>query len=375
MPDFERILGQSEEAGQIRDFGRRAAGVDATVLITGESGTGKGLLARAIHHASARASLPFVAVNCASVPESLFEAEFFGHTRGAFTGAQSARRGLLEQADRGSLFMDEIGELEPALQAKLLTAIEEGEFRRLGGERPVHVDVRVIAATGIDLEAAVNRGSFRRDLFHRLTVLRIHLPPLRARASDVDVFAGHFLETVTRRYRRAIRCFDDRALALIRAYPWPGNIRELANAIESAVLACDGQRINPGHLPDFVRTAGLQARGFIGPDGRAQTASEADSGQPPSRPPSSIVPDRPRYSHFGSAAEERGRIEAALRRWRGNKTRAARELGMARNTLRGKLRRMGAPAGEPPAAGPSGEGRATGPAAGRTEAPAEAERD
>jgi DNA-binding NtrC family response regulator len=353
VSEFEAILGESEEVRAIRDFGRRAAGVDATVLITGESGTGKGLLARSIHRASARAGRAFVAINCASVPESLFEAEFFGHTRGAFTGAQTARRGLLEQADRGSLFMDEIGELVPPLQAKLLTSIEEGEVRRLGAERPVHVDVRVIAATGIDLEAAVEGGSFRRDLFHRLTVLRIHLPPLRDRGTDVDVFAGHFLESATQRYRRAIRSFDERALEHIRAYAWPGNIRELANAVEAAVLACDGTRIRPADLPDFLRSTGQGVRTRAWQDGRGShrgASQDTDTGG--ASPAAGPFPDRTRYSHYGSEAEERKRIVEALRRWRGNKTRAARDLGMARNTLRGKLSRLNVRVEEGPGTDP-----------------------
>jgi len=355
---FEAILGASEEADSIRDSGRRAAGVDATVLITGESGTGKGLLARAIHAASARARMPFVAVNCASIPESLFEAEFFGHARGAFTGAQASRRGLLEQADRGSLFMDEVGELEPSLQAKLLTAIEDREFRRLGAERPVQVDARVIAATGVDLEQAVERGAFRRDLFHRLTVLRIHLPPLRERSGDVDVFAAHYLEVSTRRYRRPIRSFDERALSLIRSYDWPGNIRELANAVEAAVLACDGPRIGPAHLPEGVRSVRSSA-----PAGGVGHARSDLSGRGPSESPAGRSrADRPRYSHFGSEAEERRRIEEALRRWRGNKTRAARDLGMARNTLRGRLKRWESEAVTTPdsGSGEPGDGRGDG---------------
>lgn len=317
MPDFSSILGASEAADAIRAFGRRAAQVDAPVLLTGESGTGKGLLARAIHAASRRASRPFVAVNCAGVPETLFESEFFGHTRGAFTGAHDGRRGLFELAHGGTLFLDEVADLPVALQAKLLTALEDGEIRRLGSERVVRVDVRLIAATGADLERSVVERRFRRDLFHRLLVLSYRLPSLREREGDLDFFLAYFLERYTRRYERQVRGFDAPALARLRAHSWPGNIRELAHAVEAAVLACDDARIGVRHLPESVRA--------------------------PVRPPDDPALPRPtgRYAFYGSRAEERRRIEEALRRCRGNRTRAARALGMARNTLRHKIRVLG----------------------------------
>jgi two-component system response regulator HydG len=330
---FEAIIGDSVAAERIREFGRRAAAVDATVLLTGESGTGKGLLASLIHRASARRRSAMVSVNCASVPDSLFESEFFGHARGAFTGAQQTHRGLLEQADRGTLFMDEVGELALPLQAKLLTAIEDGEVRRVGSESVVQVDVRVVAATGVDLERAVEEREFRRDLYHRLMVLSYRLPPLRDREGDIDLFAGRFLESFGRRYNRPIRGFEAAALDLIRSCPWPGNIRQLANAIESAVLTCDGVRIGLRHLPSAL----LVDRG-TGP--KADGRREAGDTVSPDMKQMGSGGVRMRYSHYGSAEEERRRIEAALDRCNGNKTRAARELGMARNTLREKLRRL-----------------------------------
>ncbi len=310
--------------------------VDATVLLTGESGTGKGLLARAIHSESARARAPFVTVNCASVPESLFETEFFGHMRGAFTGAQQSHRGLLEQADRGSLFLDEVGELTAQLQAKLLTAVEDGEFRRVGGERVVRVDVRLLAATGIDLERAVLEGRFRRDLYHRLMVLSFRMPALRERPQDIELFARHYLERYARRYGRPIRGLESSTLARLHACPWPGNVRQLAHAIESAVLSCDGPHILPRHLPDSVLVpVGLvHVRGSVNEATTADVASDSMDGAAATAAP------RLRYSHFGPRSDERRRIEDALRRWRGNKTRAARDLGMARNTLRAKLRSL-----------------------------------
>ncbi|HEX7119536.1 MAG TPA: sigma-54 dependent transcriptional regulator [Longimicrobiales bacterium] len=318
MPIFSCILGTSDAAEAIRSFGRRAARVDAPVLLTGESGTGKGLLARAIHRASRRSGRPFIAVNCAGVPETLFESEFFGHARGAFTGAHDSRRGLFEQAHGGTLFLDEVADLPPGLQAKLLTALEDGEIRRLGSERVVRVDVRVIAATGADLERLVAEGRFRRDLYHRLLVLSFRLPALRERSDDLDLLARHFVEQFARRYDRRVRDFDAAAHARLHAHPWPGNIRELAHAIEAAVLACEESRIRLRHLPDSVRT-------------------------PTPAPEPGAGAERPhgRYSFHGPPAEERRRIEEALRLCHGNKTRAAARLGMARNTLRHKLRALG----------------------------------
>lgn len=321
-PDpFARFLGNSDAVHHVRAFGARAASVDAPVLLTGESGTGKGLLARAIHEASRRARGPLVAVNCAGIPDTLFESVFFGHVRGAFTGAQQSHRGLFEQAHGGTLFLDEIGELPTALQAKLLTALEDGEVRRLGSERTVRVDARVIAATSVDLERAVREGSFRRDLYHRLLVLSLRLPALRERLEDLDLLAHHFLDRYTKRYGRPNRGFTPAALDRLHAYAWPGNVRELAHAIEAAVLACDAGPIRVRHLPTSI----------ISPEPVAFAAE----------PLAITREERGRYSFYGSPAEERRRIEEALRRFRGNKTRAAEALGMARNTLRLKIRALG----------------------------------
>ena len=316
MDPFDTILGASSAAPAIREFGRRAAAVDAPVLITGETGTGKGLLARAIHAASPRARRPLVAVNCAGIAESLFESEFFGHTRGAFTGAQQSHRGLIEQADGGTLFLDEIGELSPPLQAKLLTALEDGEVRRVGGERSVHVSTRLIAATGVDLDDAVARGAFRRDLYHRLLVLAFNLPALRERDDDVLHFAEHFLAVYAERYRRPLTGFDRAATARLAAHVWPGNIRELAHVVEAAVLACDGGAIHTRHLPPLTTPRALPV------------AAQAAGAAPPRR-----------YAFDGPPEEELRRIREALIACNGNRTRAARMLGMARNTLLGKLAR------------------------------------
>jgi DNA-binding NtrC family response regulator len=306
------ILGSSRAALEVREFARIAAGVDAPVLLTGETGTGKGVLAAAIHGGSRRAAGRLVAVNCAGVPESLFESEFFGHARGAFTGATGPRRGLFEQAHGGTLFLDEVGELTPALQAKLLTTIEQGEVRRLGSEGVQRVDARIIAATGVAIESAVATGRFRLDLYHRLLVLSYHLPPLRERGADVLLLARHFVCTFAARHQRRVGDLHTATIRLIERHPWPGNIRQLAHAMEAAVLVARGPLILPDDLPQRIIGAGAA----------------------PQAPPG-------RYSFFGSRAEEGERIAAALKDCQGNLTRTARSLGMARNTLRRRLRDLG----------------------------------
>jgi len=316
-PDpLDALIGESAAASRIRDFARRAARVDAPVLLTGESGTGKGLLARAIHALSRRRRAPFVAVNCAGVPDSLLESEFFGHSRGAFTGAHQARRGLLEQAHGGTFLLDEIGELSTAAQAKLLTALEDGEVRRLGAERAIRTDARIIAATNVHLPRAVRQNRFRADLYHRLVVLAFDLPPLRLRGDDVDRFLRHFVTLHARRHDRGVRGFEPAAYARLRHHPWPGNVRQLAHTVEAAVLACDASRIALEHLPFMLLD---------------------DDPSPPADPPAGTRRSR-RYTFYGSADDERRRIDEALRRCRGNRTHAAAELGMSRNTLRAKLR-------------------------------------
>jgi DNA-binding NtrC family response regulator len=304
------ILGGSRAAAGIREFARVAASVDVPVLITGETGTGKGVLAAAIHGGSRRQRARLVAVNCAGVPESLFESEFFGHARGAFTGAHQSRRGLFEQAHGGTLFLDEIGELAQPLQAKLLTAMEQGEVRRLGSESMVRFDARIIAATGVDLEAAVADGSFRIDLYHRLLVLAFHLPPLRERGSDIVLLARHYLCTFAARHERRIGDLHPSTIRLLESHPWPGNIRQLAHAMEAAVLLCQGPSITPGDLPARIMQ------------------QSASTGTAPSA----------RYSFYGTADEERRQIVAVLRQHAGNLTRTARALGMSRNTLRVRMR-------------------------------------
>lgn len=343
MNPFDLILGRSSAAAELRDFARRAAAVDAPLLLTGESGTGKGLVARAVHAASDRARRSFVAINCAGVPETLFESEFFGHDRGAFTGAQQTRRGLFEQAHGGTLFLDEVGEMAASLQAKLLTAIEDGEIRRLGAERTLSVDVRIIAATNEDLDDAVRERRFRRDLYHRLLVLAYRVPALREREGDIEYLAGIFLARHADRYRRPIAGFAPSVLRRLNAYPWPGNVRELDHAVEAAVLACDDGPIRLRHLPPAV-LEGATARDarLALPHGNGNgNGGNGGNGTGGDGPEGAPIVQPVRYSFHGSPAAERRRILETLHRCRGNKTRAAEALGMARNTLRAKLRAHG----------------------------------
>ena len=309
------FIGESAALRAAVKVARRVSDSTATVLVQGESGTGKELLARVVHDASGRARHPFVAVNCAAIPETLLESELFGHERGAFTGAAVRHAGRFERATRGTLFLDEVGDMSPAMQAKILRALQEEEIERVGGERPVAVDVRVVAATNRDLAAEVAAGRFREDLYYRLAVVVVHLPPLRERGGDVELLARHFLEHFARRHRRAVHELSEETLELLRSYRWPGNVRQLHNAVEGALLIADGPVIRPEHLPDEVRLGG-------------------SSGAP---------------SHGTSAGEllplrelEDLHIRRALALAGGNQGAAAELLGIHRNTLRQKLRRLAA---------------------------------
>jgi two-component system response regulator HydG len=246
---LEGLIGASAAMQKVYRVARQVAGARATVLITGESGTGKGELARAVHVKSPRAKGPFVALHCASLAESLLESELFGHERGAFTGAEKRRIGRFEQASGGTLFLDEVGEIPAATQVKLLRVLQERTFERVGGNETISVDVRLIAATNRDLAAAVHEGRFREDLYYRLNVVHIDMPPLRVRDTDVLLLANHFLRKFSSDNKRAIEGFSDQARAKIVAHRWPGNVRELENAIERAVVLCDGPQIEEEHLP------------------------------------------------------------------------------------------------------------------------------
>ncbi len=249
LTDFVAVVGTDEKMLAIYSFASKVAASDATVLISGETGTGKELLARAIHRSSPRAREPFVAVACSSLPETLIEAELFGHERGAFTGATAARRGRFEAAERGTIFLDEIGELSPNMQVKLLRVLQERTFERLGSNQLRGMEARIICATNRDLMELVKAGSFRADLYYRLNTIEITLPPLRERRDDIVVLAYSFLHTHAERHRRPARRISAPAMAAFQEYEWPGNIRELQNAIERAVVVCDGPEIRIEHLP------------------------------------------------------------------------------------------------------------------------------
>jgi len=296
---LEGVVGRSEAMLQVYKTAARVAQSDATVLIDGESGTGKELVARAIHAASARASGPFVAVDCGAIAEGVLESEIFGHARGAFTGAGSSRRGLFEEANGGTIFLDEIGDVGSALQARLLRVLQEGEIRRVGTNEPVRVDVRVLAATNKDVEAAVRAGKFREDLYYRLNVVTIRIPPLRQRREDVPLLAEHFAAKHGRAEGAAI---TPAARDLLVAYDWPGNVRELENVIARALALNPAGVIVPEDLPERLR------------------------GIPPIVPPPGA--ERPTLAEV-----ERRYATVVLAEAGGNKTRAAEVLGIDRKTL------------------------------------------
>ena len=319
------VLGESPAIRAVLDQARQIAALDETppVLITGETGTGKGLVARTIHGASPRASKPFIEVNCNALPATLMEAELFGHERGAFTDAKESRMGLFEAAEGGFLFLDEVGDVELSLQGKLLKAVEERTVRRVGGIRDRRIDVRILAATHRDLEREAQREQFRRDLYFRLAVIILHLPPLRDRGTDVLVLAQHFLARFNTKYGKQVRQLDARARELLLDYPWPGNVRELSHVIERAVLWSRSSTLDVEHLSLATpQQVAEPARAVAAPPGAQE---------PPSLPPS------------GMALEqwERTLIEKALRECAGNQTRAAQQLGISRDTLRYRLKKYG----------------------------------
>jgi two-component system response regulator HydG len=246
---LEGMIGASSAMARIYRVAQQVANSKATVLITGESGTGKGELARAVHAKSPRASAPFVPVHCSALAESLLESELFGHEKGAFTGADKRRIGRFEQANGGTIFLDEVGEISLSTQVKLLRVLQERTFERVGGNESIHVDVRLIAATNRDLAADVQEGRFREDLFYRLNVIHIEMPPLRLREGDVLLLAQHFLKKFSEEGHKRVEGFTDRARAKLMSYRWPGNVRELENAIERAVVLCEGSQIDEDHLP------------------------------------------------------------------------------------------------------------------------------
>ncbi|MCD8034072.1 MAG: sigma-54 dependent transcriptional regulator, partial [Alistipes sp.] len=261
---FDRIIGRSEALRRAVELARKVAVTDTSVLLTGETGTGKEVFAQAIHHASPRAREAFVAVNCSAFSKELLESELFGHRAGSFTGAAKDKKGLFEEADKGTLFLDEIGEMPAELQAKLLRVLESGEFIKIGETRPTRVDVRLIAATNRDLEREIAAGGFREDLFFRLSVFRIQLPPLSERRGDIPEYVRHFAVQFAAKMGKRIDTIDERYITALERHPWPGNVRELRNAVERSMIMADGNRLTVDCLaPEFHTAAGSAAPGSL----------------------------------------------------------------------------------------------------------------
>ncbi len=309
--DFSRIVGTSGPMRQVYEQIARVARANTTVLIRGESGTGKELIAHAIHYSSPRAKKPFVKVSCAALPDSLIESELFGYEKGAFTGAQARKKGRFELAEGGTLFLDEIGDINLSTQVKLLRVLQEREFERLGGTEPVKANVRLIAATNQDLEKAIAAGTFREDLHYRLNVFTIYVPPLRERKPDILLLVDHFLEKYSIEHGHHIKRISTPAIDMLMSYHWPGNVRELENAIERAVLVCDGNVVHPHHLPPTLQTA--EASGTV------SDVSLADA----------------------VAAYEKSLIQDALKTARGNCSKAAKLLHSTERIISYKVKRLG----------------------------------
>src|ERR1700739_3878377 len=335
---YHEVVAVSPKTTELMSFVQKVAASEATtILIQGESGTGKDLVAKTIHYESSRQNGPFVAINCSAIPETLMEAELFGHEKGAFTDAKQMKKGLFEMADGGSLFLDEIGELSPLLQAKLLRVLEDQVIRRVGGVRDMQVDVRVIAASNRDLEKAVREGQFRQDLYYRLAIIAIFIPPLRDRKEDILPLVDSFIDRYNRRFRKSIRGITDETRKVLLNHTWPGNVRELKNTIERAMILEDEQYLRPVYLPFsvaetggrtvFERTAAPE-HGQILANGRML--------------PRLYIPEG------GTSLEEveRAMVELAMRQSTGNQTQAAKLLDISRDALRYKLKKFGLMHGE-----------------------------
>ena len=311
--DFSRIIAASPKMKTLLETLAMVAPSDATVLIMGESGTGKEVIANAIHHNSPRAGEPFIKVACAALPETLLESELFGHEKGAFTGAVARREGRFQLAHRGTIFLDEVGEMSPAVQTKLLRVLQEKEFEPLGGTRTAKVDIRVIAATNRDLEKEVREGRFREDLYYRLNVVPLVLPPLRERREDIPLLADHFLALFREKNRKSITTISGKALDLLVRYDWPGNVRELENIVERAVILARDEVLVPADLPSQIRM-------FSGEEGQDAFAIPAG---------------------MSLDEMERALIVKTLDETGGNRTRASEILGINRRTLQNKLKQYG----------------------------------
>ncbi len=313
---FEKIVSKNEKMQKIFEVIKKVAHYKSTILITGESGTGKELVARALHYNSERAQNPFIPVNCGAIPENLLESELFGHTKGAFTDAIRTKKGLFEEADLGTLFLDEIGELPPQLQVKLLRVLQDGEIRRVGDSKSIQIDVRIVAATVKDLVKEVNEGRFREDLYYRLNVLPIHIPPLRDRNEDIPILVSHFISAYSDSLNKQVTGIVPEALEALMNYPWYGNVRELENTIERAIVLADKENIELENLPNEVQNFQEKA------------------------PLPSLAEEE--YSiKKASKALEMNLIQRALQKTRGNHTHAARLLEISHRALLYKIKEYG----------------------------------
>ncbi len=338
---YHDVVGISQKMTDLMGFVHKVAISEATtILIQGESGTGKDLVAKAIHYQSGREEKPFVAINCSAIPETLMEAELFGHERGAFTDAKAMKKGLFEVADGGTLFLDEIGELSPFLQAKLLRVLEDQVVRRVGGVRDIQVDVRVVAASNRDLERAVEDGSFRRDLYYRLAIISVFIPPLRDRKEDILPLVEFFIAHYNKKFRKSIRGISDECRRLLMHHDWPGNVRELKNAIERAMILEDDAVLRPLYLPFSVAQSHSGVTSFERvSSGGAGNGHQLANGR---LLPKLSIPDG------GTSLEEveRAFVEMALQQAKGNQTQAARLLDISRDALRYKVKKFGLGADE-----------------------------
>jgi PAS domain S-box-containing protein len=318
-PQKREVIAESPPMREVLNFVRRVSASEATtILLEGENGTGKDLVAKTLHYQSLRQAEPFIAINCAAIPETLLESELFGYEKGAFTDARSQKRGIFELADKGTLFLDEIGEIPMMLQAKLLRVLEEQCFRRLGGLKDIKLDLRVIAATNKNLREAVKEGAFRQDLYFRLNVIQIIIPPVRERLEDILPLAKFFIEHYNRKFKRNIEGVSDGAIKLLMQHDWPGNVRELRNAIERAMILEESAFITPSSLPIAITR----------PDGNAITPTGASI-------PAGIPGDG-----LSLEENERGLLVRALEKTDGNQTQAARLLRITRDTLRYKMKKF-----------------------------------
>jgi PAS domain S-box-containing protein len=317
-PQRREVIAESPSMRELVNFVRRVAASEAsTILLEGENGTGKDLVAKTLHYQSVRQAEPFIAINCAAIPETLLESELFGYEKGAFTDAKAQKRGIFELADRGTLFLDEIGEIPTMLQAKLLRVLEEQNFRRLGGLKDIQVDLRVIAATNKNLREAVREGAFRQDLYFRLNVIQINIPPLRERPEDILPMALFFVEHYNRKFRRNIEGVSEEAARLLLVHLWPGNVRELRNAIERAMILEESSLIRPSSLPISVT--------------RPEAAHVSVAAAP--------APELP-ADGLSLEDNERQLLSKALEKTNGNQTQAARLLRITRDTLRYKMKKF-----------------------------------